>query len=103
MPKTKKIDEKTLRNQINEKHIRFYSKAYDILDFILSEVSRDIKHAEYEFLDMPKNAQSTIDFLISAIGKVQKGERLALGMDDINPENIEPEINIIEGLSESKI
>lgn len=103
MSKTKQTDEKTLRKQINDKHIEFYSKAFNVLDFMLSEVAREVKHAEYEFLDMPKNALSTIDFLISAIGKVQKGERLALGMDDINPENIEPEINIIEGLSEKKI
>ena len=52
---------------------------------------------------MPKNSISTLDFLISAIGKIQKGHRLALGLDDVDSEDLSPQINIIEGLSESKI
>ena len=44
-----------------------------------------------------------VDFLISSIGKVQKGQRLALGLDDDVVVNEEPEINIIEGLCEGKI
>ena len=41
--------------------------------------------------------------IISAIGKVQKGQRLALGLDDDVSVNEEPVINIVEGLSEEKI
>ena len=52
---------------------------------------------------MPKNASATIDFLISSIGKVQKGQRLALGLGDECAEVNEPVINIVEGLSEDKI
>ena len=44
-----------------------------------------------------------IDFLISAIGKVQKGQRLALGLDDDVVVNEEPTINVVEGLCEEKI
>ena len=50
-----------------------------------------------------KNSIATIDFLISAIGKVQKGQRLALGLDNEFIANEEPEINIVEGLKKEKI
>ena len=98
--KTKSNDAK---QKINDAHIRFYDKTLSILEFILDEYSRELTRADIEFLEMPKNAIATIDFLISAIGKVQKGQRLALGLDDMNPDNIEPQINIVEGLSEDKI
>lgn len=98
---TKKTKDK--KQMINEKHIKLYDKTLDVLEFLLSEFSQDIKHAEYDFLEVPKNTIATIDFIISAIGKVQKGQRLALGIDNDLPINEEPEINIIEGLSESKI
>ena len=52
---------------------------------------------------MPKNSITTLDFLISSIGKVQKGQRLALGLDEIDIVDSSPQINIIEGLSEEKI
>ena len=75
----------------------------NILEFLLTEFEHDIKYAEFEYLDIPKNTISTIDFIISAIGKVQKGQRLALGLDDDVSVNEEPVINIIEGLSEEKV
>ncbi|MBR6126826.1 hypothetical protein IKQ21_03990 [bacterium] len=101
--KEKKSDTKEIKKQINQKHIDFYDKTLSILEFILDEYSRELTRADVDFLEMPKNSVAVIDFLISAIGKVQKGHRLALGLDDENIENTEPEINIVEGLSESKI
>ena len=103
MPKEKQNEKKDIKQQINDKHIRFYDKTLSILEFILDEYSRELTRADVEFLEMSKNSIAVLDFLISAIGKVQKGQRLALGLDDVNPENIEPQINIIEGLSEEKI
>ena len=52
---------------------------------------------------MPKNSIATLDFLISSIVKVQKGQRLALGLDENEFEDTSPQINIIEGLSEARI
>ena len=101
MKKNKK--ETSIHKEVNDKHIKFYDKTLSILEFILDEFSRELTRADIEFLEMPKNAISTIDFLISAIGKVQKGQRLALGLDEMSPENMEPVINIVEGLSEEKI
>ena len=99
----KKNDEKTIKKNVNQKHIEFYDKTFEILEFILDEFSRELSRADIEFLEMPKNSISTLDFLISAIGKVQKGQRLALGLDDDVKINEEPEINIIEGLKKEKI
>ena len=99
----KKDDIRERKNEINEKHIKFYDKTLFLLEFILDEYSRELTRADIEFLEMPKNSVATIDFLISAIGKVQKGQRLALGLDDESYENTEPVINIVQGLSKDKI
>ena len=75
----------------------------NILNFILDEYSRELTRADIEFLEMSKNSIATLDFLISSIIKIQKGQRLALGLDENEFEDTSPQINIIEGLSESKI
>ena len=46
---------------------------------------------------------STLDFLISSILKIQKGHRLALGLDEVEFQDTSPQINIIEGVNEAKI
>lgn len=88
---------------VNQKHIEFYDKSFEILKFILDEYSRELTRADIEFLDMPKNSVSILDFLISSIGKIQKGQRLALGIGDSVIEDTLPQINIIEGIDETKI
>ena len=104
MVKKEKInDAQEQKKTANEKHIKFYDKTLSVLEFILDEYSRELTRTDIEFLEMPKNAIATLDFLISAIGKVQKGQRLALGMEEESAEYTEPVINIVEGLSESKI
>lgn len=91
------------KSEVNKKHVEYYDKTLEILRFILDEYSRELTRADIEFLEMPKNSIATLDFLISSIGKVQKGQRLALGLDEEEFEDTSPQINIIEGLSESKI
>lgn len=91
------------RDNVNQKHILYYDKCLDILTFVLDEFSRDITRDDIEFLELPKNMLSTFDFLISSISKIQKGQRLALGLDNVEFEEVAPQINIIEGLTESKI
>ena len=91
------------KRNINQKHIEFYDKLLSILSFILDEYSRELTRADVEFLDMPKNSVAVLDFLISAIGKVQKGQRLAVGLDENDFEDTSPQINIIEGINEKKI
>ena len=99
--KDKNIQEK--KQNVIQKHVEYYDKTLEILTFILDEYSKELTRADVEFLEMPKNAVSTLDFLISSITKVQKGHRLALGLDEDEFEDVSPQINIIEGLSENKI
>ena len=91
------------KQNVIQKHVEYYDKTLEILTFILDEYSKELTRADIEFLEMPKNAISTLDFLISSITKVQKGQRLALGLDEDEFEDVSPQINIIEGLSENKI
>lgn len=105
MVKTKQIqkDLREIKAEVNHKHIEFYDKTLSILEFILDEYSRELTRADIEFLDMPKNTAAVLDFLISSIIKIQKGQRMALGMDDTELADTEPQINIIEGLDKCKI
>lgn len=105
MPKQnkKEFDIKIKKNEVNLKHIEFYDKSLDVLSFILDEYSRELTRADIEFLEMPRNSIATLDFLISSMVKLQKGQRLALGLDEEEFEDTSPQINIIEGLSENKI
>ncbi|MBE7703777.1 MAG: hypothetical protein E7Z89_06995 [Cyanobacteria bacterium SIG28] len=98
-----KKDEKNKKQEVNQKHIEYLDKTLNILGFILEEYSRELTRADIEFLEMPKNSVATLDFLISSILKVQKGQRIALGLDEEEFEDTSPQINIIEGLSECKI
>ena len=88
---------------VNQKHINFYDKALETIEFMLNEYSKEIGRADIDFLEVPKNTISTLDFLISSITKIQKGHRIALGLDEEEFEDTSPQINIIEGLSEGKI
>ena len=97
------VDIKIKKEKINQSHIDFFDKSMDILNFILDEYSRELIRADIEFLEMPKNSITVLDFLISGITKIQKGQRLALGLDEEVCEDNSPKINIIEGLTESKI
>ena len=99
----KKNDIKNKKEDVNKKHIDIYDKSLRILEFILDEYSRELKAADIEFLEMPKNSIATLDFIISSMTKIQKGQRLALGLDENFLEDTSPQINIIEGLIESKI
>ena len=91
------------KEKTNQNHIQYYDKVLEILSFVLEEYSKELTRADIEFLEMPKNAVSTLEFLISSIIKVQKGQRIALGLDEEEFEDTSPQINIIEGLTESKI
>ena len=98
MQKTETNNITERKKEINEKHIKFYDKTLSVLEFILDEYSRELVRTDMEFTDMPKNAVATLDFLISAIGKIQKGQRLALGLDEESADFSEPVINIVEGV-----
>ena len=95
MEKKNKKNAKNLKNEVNQTHISFYDKTLNILTFILDEYSRELTRADIEFLEMPKNSIATLDFLISSIIKVQKGQRLALGLDDKEFEDLKAEYDTL--------
>ena len=103
MVKKKEKDIKSLKQEVNQKHIEFYDKTLEILSFILDDYSRELTRTDMEFLEMSKSSVATLDFLISSISKVQKGQRIALGLDEEQFEDVSPTINIVEGLAECKI
>ena len=103
MAKKTKEDLKNRKEEINKKHIEFLDKSLEIAGFVLEEYSKELTRADIEFLEMPKNSIATLDFLISSILKIQKGHRLALGLDEVELEDTSPQINIIEGVNEAKI
>ena len=72
--KIKEIDIKLKKQEVSQKHIEYYDKILDILNFILEEYSRELTKADIEFLEMPKNAVTILDFLVSSIIKIQKGQ-----------------------------
>lgn len=91
------------KDVVNQKHIDFLDKSLEILEFMLNEYNRELIRADIEFLEFPKNSIATLDFLISSFLKIQKGQRIALGLDETEFQDTSPQINIIEGVSESKI
>ena len=67
---SKKVED--IKQNVNQKHIEFYDKALKVLEFMLSEYSREIKYAEFEFIDAPKNA---IAFLVNVSFEATKDKR----------------------------
>lgn len=89
---------------INKRHIALYDRALDVADYLLNQYLEDIKLVEAGEIKRGRATATNIDFLMSAIQKAQKGQRLALNIDkeDVS-DNTEPEIAVIEGISLDKI
>ena len=101
MVKEKKFTDKL---SINNRHVDIYNKSLDGIELILDGIMNDLRFYEGSFLDLPKPTISTFDFIISALTKIQKGQRLALGLDnEVVSDEIEPEISIIEGINLAKV
>ncbi len=89
---------------INNRHVDIFNKTLDGIDIILDGVLYDLKNYNDSFVDLPKSIITVLDFVVSAIVKLQKGQRLALGLDnEIVSDEIEPQISIIEGVDINKI
>ena len=89
---------------INNRHVDILNKSLDGLELILNGFLKDLKEYNQSFLDLPKSLISALDFIISSLTKIQKGQRLALGLDNEPPsEDIEPEINVVKGVDLRKI
>ena len=98
--KKSKID----KTQINNKHVELYNLTLDSLETLINNFLKELDSYQESYLELPKNLIATLDFLISAISKVQKGQRLALNLDkETQATHKEPQINVIEGIDYKKI
>ena len=91
-----------IKNYTNKRHTEIYNKLLDNIEYLLDGFSREIVNSSYELTEVPKTAIATLDFLVSAIVKIQKGHRTALGLDNSNDIS-EPEISIIQGIDPEKL
>ena len=81
-----------------------FDKSLNGIEQILDGILDDLKKYDESFLDLPKTLISALDFIISSLTKIQKGQRLALRLDnEILSEDIEPKISIIKGIDIKKI
>ena len=89
---------------VNDRHVDILNKSLDGIELILNGFLKDLKDYNQSFLDLPKSLISALDFIISSLTKIQKGQRLALGLDNDPPsDNVEPEISVVKGVDIEKI
>ena len=103
MVKKEKYTEKD-KVTINSRHVEIFNRSLDGIELMLDGMLNDLKFYDGSFLELPKTTVATFDFIISALTKIQKGQRLALGLDDeVISEEIEPKISIIENVDLAKV
>lgn len=104
----KKLTQKQLeseverKNRVNQEHIEAYDDVLNLTKKILEVCTDTLERAK----NKGRRASSiayTIDKLATAIEKVQKGQRLALSIQEDEKENELPTINIIKGVDIRKI
>lgn len=92
------------KNFINNRHVEMFNKSLDGIDLILEGILNDLNSYNESFLELPKSFISAFDFVISSLTKIQKSQRLALGLDnEVITEEIEPKVSIIENVDITKI
>ncbi len=86
----KKNDEKT---KYNKKHLTLYDFALLLVEKIMKDYLDDFNNIE----NIEKKAKpQALDSICNCISKAQKGQRLALGMDEQIEDNKLPQINTIK-------
>jgi len=89
---------------INNRHVELLNKSLDGIELLLTGILEELNSYDGSFIELPKTVITTLDFIVSALTKVQKGQRLALGLDnEVVSDEIEPQISIIEGVDINKI
>ncbi len=98
------IKEKNTKNTVNEQHLKLFEKSLESVEMILDGFLYDLRSYDESFLTLSKNSIGVLESAISSLLKIQKGERLALGMDDgDSDEDIEPMISVIEGVDLKRV
>lgn len=92
------------KTEINEHHLRLFEKTLEGVEMILDGFLYDLRSYDESFLNLSKNTLSVLDSVVASLLKIQKGERLALGMgEDVLDIDIEPVVNIIEGVDIKRV
>ncbi len=95
---------KNNKTEINEHHLRLYEKSLEGVEMILDGFLYDLRSYDESFLTLSKNSIGVLEAAISSLLKIQKGERLALGMGDEDSDvEVEPIINVIEGVDLKRV
>jgi len=86
--------------QANENHTRVYDKGLEVAERLLDRYLEDLRDGKKR---TPANAYN-LEYLMKAISNIQKGQRVSLDINkDSTTTETEPEVRIIEGISESDI
>ena len=88
---------------INSRHISFYSKSLDVLEFVLDALlSYSRNNPTFDPLSS-KNFITAFEFVVNSLSKIQKGHRTALGLDSPDPNDDSPKISFSESIDFNKI
>lgn len=89
--------------QVNNMCIDLYNKGADIIQGLLAQYNQELMQGNVSKGQARATAYN-VDMLMSGVTKVQKGLRVAYGIDDNGKlYEKEPEVMIIEGFDEGKI
>jgi len=87
------MSKKTDKNEYNKKHLTLYDFALLLVEKLMKDYLEDLE--DRESIDKKAKPQA-LDSICNCISKAQKGQRLALGMDEEIKENDMPQINTIK-------
>ena len=103
----KTVEKKTDKiAEVNNTHIAICKDVRELIDYYIEELKESALERKERGLKKCKNNSYALDYLMSAVKKLQQVERTANGMDVKDKEhnsNAEPEIHIIKGVDISKI
>ena len=89
--------------QVNNMCIDLYNKGADIIQGLLAQYSNELMQGNVSKGQARATAYNT-DMLMSGVTKIQKGLRVAYGIDDNGKlYEKEPEVMVIEGFNQDKI
>ena len=93
---TQKIVESEINRKVaaNEKHNQLFNKGLEVAELLLDQYLLELKQGK----KITKANAYNLDFVIKAIANAQKGQRQALNIDKEDTTDMEPEVNIIQGL-----
>ena len=94
--KEKEIEKKV---KANELHTELYDKGLEIANLIMENYIRDL----HEGKKRTGATATNLDYLMSAIQKCQKGQRMSLNIEAEDTGTTEPEVTVINGLDINKI